>query len=217
MRLYFRRILQPSIDPFTEQMCFDTSSTGFFFFQRACINDTECAVRCRWAGQGWSIAAWRLKSAVLSSVCSKINPRKQHYRLRIYLRISFLAALPSAGSIVTMSRPCNKRASCSTRRFHCLAVQLGLVFIFPPLLYLSVVGQVVGTVHELLQGASRPIGALVARRQLLGRGSSSVAHVQGGFPRRAALNVPPLAEVSRHWVPQQGDVVELPVWGQRRG
>lgn len=30
MRLYFRRILQPSIDPFTEQMCFDTSSTGFF-------------------------------------------------------------------------------------------------------------------------------------------------------------------------------------------
>lgn len=87
---------------------------------------------------------------------------------------------------------------------------------FFSLLYLSVVGQVVGTVHELLQGASRPVRALVARRQLLRRGSSSVAHVQGGFPRRATLHMPPLAEVSRHWVSQQGDVVELPVWGQRR-
>lgn len=91
-----------------------------------------------------------------------------------------------------------------------------LVLGFFPLLYLSVVGQVVGTVHELLQGASRPVGALVARRQLLGCGSSSVAHVQGGFPCRATLHVPPLAEVSRHWVPQQGDVVELPVWWQKR-
>lgn len=87
---------------------------------------------------------------------------------------------------------------------------------FFPLLYLSVVSQVVGTVHELLQGASRPIGALVAGRQLLRRGSSSVAHVQGGFPRCAALHVPPLAEVSRHGVPQQGDVVELSVRGQRK-
>lgn len=91
-----------------------------------------------------------------------------------------------------------------------------LLLWFFSLLYLSVVGQVVGTVHELLQGASRPVRALVARRQLLRRGSSSVAHVQGGFPRRATLHMPPLAEVSRHWVSQQGDVVELPVWGQRR-
>lgn len=95
-------------------------------------------------------------------------------------------------------------------------MQLGLGFFPPSLLYLSVVGQVVGTVHELLQGASRPIGALVARRQLLGGGSSSVAHVQGGFPRRATLNVPPLTEVSRHRVSQQGDVVELSVLGTKK-
>lgn len=195
-------------------MCFDTSSIVVFFYQRACINDAKCAVRCRWAGQGWSIAARRLKSAVLSSVCSKINPWKQHYRLRIYLRISFLAALPSARSIVTMSRPCNKEHPALHAGFTASRCSWDWGFLFfPSLLYLSVVGQVVGTVHELLQGASRPIGALVARRQLLGRGSSSVAHVQGGFPRGATLNVPPLAEVSRHWVPQQGDVVELPVWG----
>ncbi len=62
--------------------------------------------------------------------------------------------------------------------------------------YLSVVGQVVGTVHELLQGAPRPVGALVAGGQLLGRGGSSIAHVQGGFPRGSPLHVPPLAEVS---------------------
>lgn len=79
------------------------------------------------------------------------------------------------------------------------------------LLYLSVVGQVVGTVHELLQGASRPVGALVAGGQLLGRRGSPVTHVQGGLPRRAALHVTPLAEVSRHRVPQKRDVVELPV------
>lgn len=78
-------------------------------------------------------------------------------------------------------------------------------------LYLSVVGQVVGTVHELLQGASRPVGALVAGGQLLGRRGSPVTHVEGGLPRRAALHVTPLAEVSRHRVPQEGDVVELPV------
>lgn len=84
-------------------------------------------------------------------------------------------------------------------------------------LYLSVVGQVVGTVHELLQGATRPVGALVARGQLLGRGGSAVAHVQGGFPRGASLHVPPLAEVSRHWVPQQSDVVELPVGVNKEG
>lgn len=78
-------------------------------------------------------------------------------------------------------------------------------------LYLSVVGQVVGTVHELLQGAPRPVGALVAGGQLLGRGGPSIAHVQGGFPRGSPLYVPPLAEVSRHRVPQQRDVVELPV------
>lgn len=90
-------------------------------------------------------------------------------------------------------------------------------------LYLSVVGQVVGTVHELLQGAPRPVRALVAGGQLLGRGGSSIAHVQGSFPRGTSLHVPPLTEVSRHWVPQQSDVVELPVggkkkkkWGKRR-
>lgn len=81
----------------------------------------------------------------------------------------------------------------------------------PPPPYLSVVGQVVGTVHELLQGAPRPVGALVAGGQLLGRRGPSIAHVQGGFPRGPSLHVPPLAEVSRHGVPQQSDVVELPV------
>lgn len=83
-----------------------------------------------------------------------------------------------------------------------------------PPLYLSVIGQVVGTVHELLQGAPRPVGPLVAGGQLLGRWGSSIAHVQGGFPRGAPLHVPPLAEVARHGVPQQSDVVELSIWGQ---
>lgn len=83
-------------------------------------------------------------------------------------------------------------------------------------LYLSVVGQVVGTVHELLQGAPRPVRALVAGGQLLGRGGSSIAHVQGSFPRGTSLHVPPLTEVSRHWVPQQSDVVELPVGGKKK-
>lgn len=83
-------------------------------------------------------------------------------------------------------------------------------------LYLSVVGQVVGTVHELLQGAPRPVRALVAGGQLLGRGGSSIAHVQGGFPRGTSLHMPPLTEVSRHWVPQQSDVVELPVGGLKK-
>lgn len=77
--------------------------------------------------------------------------------------------------------------------------------------YLSVVGQVVGAVHELLQGAPRPVGALVAGGQLLGRGGPSIAHVQGGFPRGSPLHMAPLAEVSRHRVSQEGDVVELPV------
>ena len=77
--------------------------------------------------------------------------------------------------------------------------------------HLSVVGQVVGTVHELLQRAARPIGAVVAGGQLLRRGRASVAHVQRRLPGGAALDVPPLAEVARHRVPQQGDVVELPV------
>lgn len=67
--------------------------------------------------------------------------------------------------------------------------------------YLSVIGQVVGTVHELLQRAARPVGALVAGRQLFGRRRASVAHVQRGFPRGTALHVPPFAEVSRHRVP----------------
>jgi len=83
-------------------------------------------------------------------------------------------------------------------------------------LYLSVVGQVVRTVHELLQGAPRPVGPLVAGRQLLGRRGSSITHVQGCFPRGSPLHVPPLAEVARHGVPQQSDVVELSVWGGRR-
>lgn len=78
-------------------------------------------------------------------------------------------------------------------------------------LYLSVVGQVVGTVHELLEGASRPVRALIAGGQLLGCGGSSITHVQGGFPCRTSLHMPPLTEVTRHWVPQQSDVVELPV------
>ncbi|KAF3845044.1 hypothetical protein F7725_008207 [Dissostichus mawsoni] len=64
--------------------------------------------------------------------------------------------------------------------------------------YLSVVGQVVGTVHELLQGTARPIRALVAGGQLLRRGGPSIAHVQRGLPRGAPLHMPPLAEVSRH-------------------
>lgn len=134
----------------------------------------------------------------------------------------------SARSTRAVKRPCNKEhpapgagsaaSWCCLRPAGTVGVWVCLVFFFfLPLLYLSVVGQVVGTVHELLQGASRPVGALVARRQLLGRGSSPVAHVQGGFPRRAALHVPPLAEVSRHWVPQQGDVVELSVGGGGRG
>lgn len=41
--------------------------------------------------------------------------------------------------------------------------------------------------------------------------------MQGGFPRGASLHVPPLAEVSRHWVPQQSDVVELPVGVKEEG
>lgn len=41
--------------------------------------------------------------------------------------------------------------------------------------------------------------------------------MQGGFPRGASLHVPPLAEVSRHWVPQQSDVVELPVVEKKEG
>lgn len=81
----------------------------------------------------------------------------------------------------------------------------------PLSLYLSVVGQVIGTVHELLQGAPRPVGPLVAGGQLLRRRGSSVAHVQGGFPRGPPLHVPPLAEVAGQGVPQQSDVVELPV------
>ncbi len=81
--------------------------------------------------------------------------------------------------------------------------------------YLSVVGQVVRTVHELLQGAPRPVGALVAGGQLLRRRGSSIAHVQGGFPRGSALHVPPLAEVSRYWVPQQSDVVKFPVGSKK--
>lgn len=67
--------------------------------------------------------------------------------------------------------------------------------------YLSVIGQVVGTVHELLQRAARPVGALVAGRQLFGRRRASVAHVQRGFPRGTPLHMSPLAEVSRHRVP----------------
>lgn len=83
--------------------------------------------------------------------------------------------------------------------------------------YLSVVGQVIGTVHELLQGAAGPVGALVAGGQLLGGRGAAVAHVQGGFPRGSPLHMPPLAEVARHRVPQQGDVVELPVGCRRTG
>lgn len=97
----------------------------------------------------------------------------------------------------------------------CIALHRTESFISSMAPYLSVVGQVVGTVHELLQGASGPVGALVAGGQLLGRRGSSVAHVEGGFPRGSSLHVPPLAEVSRHRVPQQSDVVELPV-GRRK-
>lgn len=82
--------------------------------------------------------------------------------------------------------------------------------------YLSVVGQVVRTVHELLQCAPRPVGALVAGGQLLWRRGPSITHVQGGFPRGSSLHVPPLAEVSRHWVPQKSDVVELPDGGETK-
>ncbi|CAG5866612.1 unnamed protein product, partial [Menidia menidia] len=64
---------------------------------------------------------------------------------------------------------------------------------------------VVRTVHELLQGAPRPVRALVAGRQLLRRGGPSIAHVQRGFPRGPPLHVPPLAEVARHGVPQESD------------
>lgn len=74
---------------------------------------------------------------------------------------------------------------------------------------LPIVGEVVRAVHELLQGAARPVRALVTGRQLFGRGCSSVAHVQGGLPRGAALDVPPFAEVSGNRVPQQSDVVEF--------
>ena len=83
-----------------------------------------------------------------------------------------------------------------------------------PCTHLSVVGQVVGTVHELLQRAPRPIRAVVAGGQLLRRGRAAVAHVQRRLPGGAALDVPPLAEVARHRVPQQRDVVELPVGEQ---
>lgn len=77
---------------------------------------------------------------------------------------------------------------------------MGLLFLsLSP--YLSVIGQVVRTVHELLQSAARPVGALVAGGQLLGRRRAPVAHVQRGFPRGAPLHMPPLAEVSRHRVP----------------
>uniref|UniRef100_G3PXX8 Uncharacterized protein n=1 Tax=Gasterosteus aculeatus TaxID=69293 RepID=G3PXX8_GASAC len=65
---------------------------------------------------------------------------------------------------------------------------------------LPVVGQVVGAVHELLQGATRPVVSRVAARQLGQCRRASVAHVQGGPPRGAALHVTPLAQVARYWV-----------------
>lgn len=40
--------------------------------------------------------------------------------------------------------------------------------------------------------------------------------MQGGFPRGSPLHVPPLAEVTRHRVPQQSDVVELPNCGKKK-
>lgn len=105
-----------------------------------------------------------------------------------------------------------KLIACS---FYCLPSPL-LVWLKAFSLYLSVIGQVVGTVHELLQGAPRPIGALVAGGQLLWRRGPSIAHVQGRFPRCSPLHMPPLAEVSRHGVSQQSDVVELPVGKEKR-
>lgn len=78
------------------------------------------------------------------------------------------------------------------------------------------VGQVVGAVHELPQADPRPVVPRVAGRQLVGGGAPPVAHVEGGFPRGPSLDVFPLAQVSRHWIPQHGDVIEIPGRNQRK-
>ena len=76
--------------------------------------------------------------------------------------------------------------------------------------HLSVVGQVVGAVHELPQADPGPVVPGVAGGQLVRGGAPPVAHVQGGFPRGPSLDVFPLAQVSGHRIPQHGDVIEIP-------
>lgn len=136
--------------------------------------------------------------------CSENRRRSAHNCMTIgrpiaYPDVAFIAFLCFI--------PLGCRSSSFSTSHSSLPLPLGLSL--PP--YLSVIGQVVGTVHELLQRAARPVGALVAGRQLFGRRRASVAHVQRGLPCGAPLHVPPLAEVSRHRVPQKSDVVELPV------
>lgn len=75
--------------------------------------------------------------------------------------------------------------------------------------HLAVVGQVIGAVHELLQGAARPVRALVARGQLFRSGCPAITHVQGGLPSSSSLDVTPFAEVTRNGVSQQSDVVKF--------
>lgn len=82
--------------------------------------------------------------------------------------------------------------------------------------HLAVVGQVVGAVHELLQGAARPVVPGVAAGQLLGGRGAAVADVQGRFPCGSSLHVAPFAQVPRHRVTQDGDVVEIPAKGRAK-
>lgn len=76
--------------------------------------------------------------------------------------------------------------------------------------HLTVVGQIIGAVHELFQGATGPVIASVAAGQLLGGGRPSITHMQGCFPRRPPLDMPPLAQVPGHRVSEDGDVMEIP-------
>lgn len=76
--------------------------------------------------------------------------------------------------------------------------------------HLPVVGQVGRAVHEVRQGDAGPVVAAVTVGQLVLGGRASVTHVEGGFPRGAALHVLPFTQVAGDRVAQHGDVVEVP-------
>ena len=76
--------------------------------------------------------------------------------------------------------------------------------------HLPVIGQVGRAVHEVRQCDAGPVIAAVTVGQLVLGGGASVTHVEGGFPRGAALHMLPLAQVAGDGVTQHGDVVEVP-------